>query len=300
MRRINRLKLISLFLLFFIVISLVFLSVLSLRTSKPKYVKSAILNIPSSICSVKCLGFKSLAPFVIGGIKLFFPFFLFFSLFLSISKTIKKILKTKSFLKEIRKSAVNSRKYGVEFKIFDSKLPLAFTAGFLKPEIYISSNLMNSLMEQDIKTIIFHEAYHKKNRDPLKSILLSFLFNFIFFIPISNFLKKIYELSNEIIADMNSIEKGARPQEMASLLLKILSMNNLQSSWFSNASYERIRFLLEEKTSIFPPLCKTFISLALIIFGFLFVSNTPTPRSYEYFLDHHKNCPISFLLNMRR
>ena len=42
--------------------------------------------------------------------------------------------------------------------------------GFVRPKIVLSTGLMSLLNDDELKAVIYHEMYHKENRDPLKNI----------------------------------------------------------------------------------------------------------------------------------
>jgi len=112
--------------------------------------------------------------------------------------------------------------HGVPVRIIhDDELSIAFTAGFFKPEIFISSGLWGSLNEDEKKSVLFHELSHAKARDPLRVIFLKFLSDTFFFIPIFKWLKIKFEELMEKSADDAVKTAGVEPLNLASALIKV-------------------------------------------------------------------------------
>ncbi len=68
----------------------------------------------------------------------------------------------------------------------------------------ISSNLIKSLSEGELKVVLLHESYHLKHRDPLKIILSQVATTMFFFVPILKDIHSHYALSKEISADLQA------------------------------------------------------------------------------------------------
>jgi Zn-dependent protease with chaperone function len=59
----------------------------------------------------------------------------------------------------------------------------AFTAGWLRPRIYVAAELEERLSEDELAAVLAHEAAHATRRDPLRLSLLRFLGCTLFWIP---------------------------------------------------------------------------------------------------------------------
>lgn len=65
-----------------------------------------------------------------------------------------------------------------------SALPApAFTAGWLRPRVFLSARLPEVLDAEQLTAVIAHEAAHARARDPLKLSALRFLANTLFYVP---------------------------------------------------------------------------------------------------------------------
>ncbi len=288
MRKIKIIRSVSLFLLVSLFLFLFSGSIFLAQNINLNSIKYYFSDINSTLCTIKCLGPGFLMPFSLENIKFFTLSLSLFSFAYSLTKTVERIQKTRKFVREIKKEAKPFSRFGLEINSFSHKLPLAFTAGFLKPEIFISSSLLDSLNERELKGILFHEIHHKKNYDPLKDLFISFISDSLFFIPIAKFLKNIDKLCTEIIADMNSISKGLTREEMALAFLKVCKIRKMEGSWFFNKPLERARFLLGEGMRIFPSFKKLILSIVLLILlsGIIF---SPINIESRKSILHHRN-----------
>ena len=59
----------------------------------------------------------------------------------------------------------------------------AFTIGWIRPRIYVTSDLSRELNEGELRAVLAHEGAHVGRRDPLRLGLLRFLAHVVFWIP---------------------------------------------------------------------------------------------------------------------
>lgn len=109
--------------------------------------------------------------------------------------------------------------------IKDDTLRLAFTHGFLRPRIYISSSLMTSLDRKELLSVFFHELKHKKAKDPLRFFLAGFFKDCFFYIPLLRVIYANARAKAEIMADDFAASVLKEPLSLASALLKVASHN---------------------------------------------------------------------------
>lgn len=63
-------------------------------------------------------------------------------------------------------------------------LPMpAFTAGWIRPRIYVAAELPQRLTDDELVCVLAHEGAHAVRRDPLRLSLLRFLGNTLFYLP---------------------------------------------------------------------------------------------------------------------
>lgn len=107
-----------------------------------------------------------------------------------------------------------------DIKLIINRKDLVFTAGFLSPQVFISSNISSRLEANEYKAVIEHEVFHARNYHPLKKLLLElFLFSFPRFI--ASRIMKSYEELTEIAADDYARKRGATNKEIASAIVKL-------------------------------------------------------------------------------
>ncbi len=290
MKKIKIIKNISLSILFIVFFFIPLSSFFLIKNTHFQPLRFVFLNFSSTLCSLKCLGAEVSIPLFIETLKLLAISLFIFSLFYAIFKTFKKIFRTMEFVKGIKRKTRHVLKFGIKTNIFDHALPLAFTAGFFKPEIFLSSSLVETLEENELKGIILHEDQHRKSLDPLKNLIVSFVSDFLFFFPIIQFFKNLYLFSKEIIADMSCISMGVKKEELALAFLKVCKIRNTDSSWFFNKPLERIRFIFERKIEFVPSLKKIILSFILLLsFMGLFLAPQNKER-FNQFLNHQTTC----------
>jgi hypothetical protein len=162
--------------------------------------------------------------------------------------------------------------------IEDNRLKTAFTHGILKPKIYMSRGLINSLDDSELKAVYLHELHHKNQRDPLRLFLISILKDTLFYIPISRFIEGLIQRKIEFAADDAVVNDMCESVSLAAALLKITDFNNGRfmpqpASLGGFGSTEgRIRRLIEGTGEVIKlPSMKSAI-ISILIFGLLLFS----------------------------
>ncbi len=258
------------------------------------------LSLPSPAafsCNLRCLG---IVPFlqVLGETgKAFILVFLSASFLYTLFRTVKMILRTMTFVERASRSAVpiNSalRVPSVEnVTLFEDRSPLAFTGGFLRPRIFLSTRLMEILDEKEFRAVVLHESHHQRSKDPLKGLVISFISDFLFFLPVSSFLKRTFHLTSELTADAYSIRSQSDPLDLVSSLLKVQKLNGPAASWFFDPTEVRAKQLLGKPTTISLPLKKAFFTLVLLAIT-AFIALVPVKKSVSsLFINHDKTCAL--------
>jgi len=99
-------------------------------------------------------------------------------------------------------------------------LPLpAFTAGWLRPRIYVSHSLGDALTEQELAAVLSHEGAHVARRDPLRLSLLRFLACTLFWVPALRRLAADIADEGEVRAD--DVAAGRHGLALASALVRL-------------------------------------------------------------------------------
>lgn len=160
--------------------------------------------------------------------------------------------------------------------------PLAFTMGFLRPRIVLSTGLLELLDHPEQQAVVYHELYHLKHSDPLKTLLL-YLFSFVmWYLPILKWFHQNYRIIRELLADKHSIEQMETPTHLGSALIKMIKRGSRTPLSFSHVSFAetsinyRIKQLVEPQSElpVHFPLKSMMISIKILFIlfaSFLFV-----------------------------
>lgn len=103
----------------------------------------------------------------------------------------------------------------------------AFTAGLLRPRIFVAANLVDILNDEELTMVIAHEGAHAARRDPLRLWWLRFLGDTLFYIPALRRLAGDMADEAEVAADDSAavtISGGATM--LASAIVKLASWKN--------------------------------------------------------------------------
>ena len=259
-----------------------------------------LLSLPSPeafACNLRCLGIMPFLQVLGEAGKALLLVFMSFSFLRALFRTAQRILRTAAFVDRSERTAVPFRNvsrfpFMENVTVFEDRLPLAFTAGFLKPRVFASTKLVDILDEKELRAVILHESHHQKSKDPLKGLVVSFITDFLFFLPVSRFLKKTYHLASEMTADAYSVSSQADPLDLAGSLLKVQKLNGPEASWFFDPATERAKHLLGRPSRISLPLKKTFLTFVLLAIS-AFIALVPVKKSVSsLFINHDKTCVL--------
>jgi hypothetical protein len=107
---------------------------------------------------------------------------------------------------------------GVGLIVFTHDRPEAFTAGLLRPRLYLSSDALRA-ENTELAAVIEHEFYHCHRYDPLRLLIVQVLSDAFFFLPAVRRLSDRYNQLAELAADDAAVSKGASRGTLASALL---------------------------------------------------------------------------------
>jgi Zn-dependent protease with chaperone function len=83
----------------------------------------------------------------------------------------------------------------------------AFTAGWLRPRVYVAADLENRLSADELAAVLAHEHVHATRRDPLRLSLLRFLACTLFWIPALRRLATDVAAEGEVRADDHAAQR---------------------------------------------------------------------------------------------
>jgi len=253
---------------------------------------------PSALaCNIRCLGVPAFLQVLGETGKALFLVLLSFSFAYALIKAAARGLRASAFMERamehlVPREEIEGFALSSDVTFFRNPLPLAFTAGFLKPRIFLSTGLLGALDERELRAVVLHETRHQRAKDPLKGLLASFVSDFLFFLPASLFLEKTYSFTAEVAADSFAVDRRGDPLDLAAALLKVQKSGGLAASWFFDPTRERTRHLLGERVKIAWPVKRIVVSIILLA-TIAFLALVPVKRSLSsLFIEHDKTCLV--------
>jgi Zn-dependent protease with chaperone function len=98
----------------------------------------------------------------------------------------------------------------------------AFCLGFWRPRIWLTAGLVNLLTDEELASVLAHEAHHCRQRDPLRLLIGRTLKAAFFFLPLVSDLAQAAELQQEIAADRAAIAHLGSDLPLLCTLQKLL------------------------------------------------------------------------------
>jgi hypothetical protein len=90
--------------------------------------------------------------------------------------------------------------------------PTAFCGGTLRPTIYVSRGLIQTLRRDELDAVLLHEAHHRHRLDPLRRAMARSLADIIFFLPVVRWWSDWQIERSELAADRAVLRRlGPRP-----------------------------------------------------------------------------------------
>lgn len=112
-------------------------------------------------------------------------------------------------------------KAGIErMTLVDSPEPRAYTYGYLRPAVALTSGLLDCLGPEELEAVLRHEAAHARRRDPLRMLVVASLARAFVFAPVLRTFANDFQIAKEIDADQDVISvMGSRRPLVSALLL---------------------------------------------------------------------------------
>jgi beta-lactamase regulating signal transducer with metallopeptidase domain len=123
--------------------------------------------------------------------------------------------------KRLRRLAQKSG-LGERIVLLKANRPLVFTHGLFRPKVWLSTGLLNILADDELESVLRHEAHHALAHDPLKILAARCLGRALFFIPVARDLCEAYLISKEIAADEHATRAMDDALPLARALRKLL------------------------------------------------------------------------------
>lgn len=108
---------------------------------------------------------------------------------------------------------------GVTVAVADGQQPVAFCAGLMRPQIYVSTGTLAALDRDELQAVVTHERHHARQRDPLRIFVARVLGDALFFLPAARRLGERYASLAELAADRTAVRAAGDSRPLASALL---------------------------------------------------------------------------------
>lgn len=120
-------------------------------------------------------------------------------------------------------------KMGLPVHIFypfqNDSLKSAFTAGIVRPRIFLSTGICSHLTMNELRLVILHELYHYQENGPLKNFIIYIINELSFFVPFVHLMVRDFSEAAEAAADDHVVVHSGSPIELANTLIKIGKVN---------------------------------------------------------------------------
>lgn len=106
----------------------------------------------------------------------------------------------------------------------DLARPYAFCLGWWRPHIWLTAGLVRLLSDdEELAAVVAHEAYHRRQRDPLRLVISRALKTAFFFLPLLGDLAQAVELQQEVAADQFAVARLGDDLPLLCALQKLLT-----------------------------------------------------------------------------
>ena len=194
-----------------------------------------------------------------------------------------------------------AHKLAAENVVFlDLPVAHAFCLGFWRPRIWLTAGLVNLLTDEELATVLAHEAYHCRQRDPLRLLIGRTLKSAFFFLPLVGQLATAAELQQEVAADQAAITHLGNDLPLLCTIQKLLKLGpgaKLPSAVYSpfNVTEARLRRL------IYPPQpfsWRIYLTSGLMNFGVLLILSSVVLLSVQPGLGQTSHCTYEHVASL--
>lgn len=115
---------------------------------------------------------------------------------------------------------LSRRGLGRSWRLVDSEQPLAWCAGILRPQVYISRGLLATLDGEQLQAVLLHEQAHLQRRDNLRAALLQWAT--VFWPPATR--RQLWhdlQQATEAACDMAAAACGDRAEQVAAAIERL-------------------------------------------------------------------------------
>lgn len=220
---------------------------------------------------------------------IFLPVLAVIILLAGLASFFTQILKTQIFLKKLNKGAaippnvqliIDHLHLKGKVDLIEDPRIFSFCFGIIKPRIALSTGLLRTVSNNELKAVLLHESQHLLRYDPLKMIVGQTISSMFFFVPIFKDIQNYYLFSREIAADRAVIKNGDK-RSLISVLSKLMvapspKFAGVAALTNTNDLEKRILYLSGKKPKFTfrPSMANIFISI-LVAVSSLIIVNAP-------------------------
>ena len=165
------------------------------------------------------------------------------ALFLGLRSIHRQVRASRRYLATHELSDESIEVDGVRCLLIDREEPIAFCAGYLRPEVHLSRGAREQLDAAELRAVLAHEVHHVRRRDPLRLLAARVLADALFFLPILRRIGERYSTLGELAADEAAVKALRGRGPLASALLKF-SESPAQPAAVVSLAPERVDHLM--------------------------------------------------------
>ena len=125
--------------------------------------------------------------------------------------------------------------------------PIAFTGGALRPRVWVSRGLLDTLGPDAARAVVAHEAHHARRRDPLRRAVRHAIADVLVMAPVLRWWAEWGAERDELAADRASLRVAPARSVAAALLMTATSPAGAAVAAFDGAVDARVAQLLGER-----------------------------------------------------
>lgn len=155
----------------------------------------------------------------------------------------RELIRSHQTAQALAAAAQPAELFGVAIRVTRLLRTDAVVVGAICPRIYVGSELLETLPDDEIRAVLLHEDHHRRTRAPLRAAALG---AWLRLFGRSTRLRAVIldRLTDlETLADADAIRRGSSPRSLARALLK--SDVSLQPVSFAYAAERRVEQLLD-------------------------------------------------------
>jgi hypothetical protein len=155
---------------------------------------------------------------------------------------IRELVRSERLSTALAVDAHETALFGVAVRVTPSLGTDAIVIGSIRPRIYVGSELLNTLSDDELRAVVHHEDHHRRTRAPVRAAALGA------WLRLLGRSKRVRDVvidrltDLETLADADAIRRGSSPRSIARALLK--GEASLQPVSFAYAAERRVEQLL--------------------------------------------------------